>query len=261
MGGPMSRIALAAVIFSLVACTGAGDGDDADDDDDDSVAVCGNGTCQSGESAASCPADCDSGPACGDGACNGTETTASCAVDCPAANEECGDETCDATETTASCPSDCPCEGNVVGDDTCTGENVCVNGACVAAFGRVYRIVIGGGSMMQYNAAGDTWDDPGGLPDPLVTVTLNDNDLGSTGASQDTLTPSWGEDFSSVIPGGSTIVLIVDDEDVAVDDYMFGCALSPITAAHLRSYDISCPSFADQPAGIGSSVFFWFEPQ
>ena len=46
------------------------------------LCTCGDGTCdpQSGESSATCPADC--GSQCGDGVCNGGETPESCPADC-----------------------------------------------------------------------------------------------------------------------------------------------------------------------------------
>ncbi|MDP7040082.1 MAG: hypothetical protein QGI45_13055, partial [Myxococcota bacterium] len=47
-------------------------------------ASCGNGTCESGETAESCAADCSEEP-----------------------SESCGDGTCDADESFASCPADC----------------------------------------------------------------------------------------------------------------------------------------------------------
>ena len=42
---------------------------------------------------------------------------------------------------------------------------------------------------------------------------------------------------------------------------MFGCMFQPITAANIRAASLSCLSFATQPAGVGRSVTFWFEPQ
>ena len=47
--------------------------------------TCGNGRCETGETAASCAADCAvaAAPVCGNGRCEAGESTASCAGDCP----------------------------------------------------------------------------------------------------------------------------------------------------------------------------------
>jgi V8-like Glu-specific endopeptidase len=68
--------------------------------------VCGNGTCENGESEVSCPADCTTGPVCGNGTCESGETSASCAADCYVA-PVCGNGTCEPGETAAGCPVDC----------------------------------------------------------------------------------------------------------------------------------------------------------
>jgi len=76
--------------------------------------VCGNGTCEQGETTQSCPGDCPVNP-CGNGTCEQGETYASCPADCP--ESSCGNGTCDTGETYASCPSDC-------------SQNTCGNGTC-----------------------------------------------------------------------------------------------------------------------------------
>ncbi|MBF0492501.1 MAG: hypothetical protein HQM15_06950 [Deltaproteobacteria bacterium] len=108
---------------------------------------CGNGTCDPGETYASCPADCPAPlPVCGDGTCNGTETHATCPADCPTPPPVCGDGTCNGTETHATCPADCPAPLPVCGDGTCNGTEThatcpadcpappptCGNGTCDA---------------------------------------------------------------------------------------------------------------------------------
>ncbi len=82
--------------------------------------VCGNGTCESGETTASCPGDCPPpAPVCGNGTCESGETTASCPGDCPAPAPVCGDGVCEDGETTATCPGDCPAPAPVCGNGTC----------------------------------------------------------------------------------------------------------------------------------------------
>ncbi len=225
-----ASIAWMFVAFGIVGCTGEGD--------DTATAFCG------------------------DNACNGDEDTSSCPEDCPA-NQVCGDGTCSGTETTATCPGDCSsggCTGNELADDTCTGENVCVNGGCAAAFGRAYRIIIGAGQMTAVDAVGDDWDAIGDPPDPMVTFSLNGSSLGSTPAAQDTYSPQWSYTFQAVIAAGSSYVIDVEDEDVAVNDAMFGC-FGSVTVADIRRVYNTCASSSGSPAGVGSSITYWYEPQ
>ena len=72
--------------------------------------VCGNGTCEAGETATSCPADCapPPSPVCGNGTCEAGETATSCPADCaPPPSPVCGNGTCEAGETCDGCPADC----------------------------------------------------------------------------------------------------------------------------------------------------------
>ncbi len=80
--------------------------------------VCGNGTCEPGEDAASCPADCGGGgtEGCGNGSCAGDESCTSCPADCGnCPGPVCGnglqeaDEACDDGNTADgdSCSADC----------------------------------------------------------------------------------------------------------------------------------------------------------
>lgn len=61
---------------------------------------CGDGSCQGGETAQSCPRDCGY---CGDGICGPRENSDSCVKDC----NPCGNGVCDASETVSSCSADC----------------------------------------------------------------------------------------------------------------------------------------------------------
>ena len=76
--------------------------------------VCGNGTCEIGESSSTCAADCGPPPpVCGNGVCEAGESRLSCRVDCGPPTT-CGDGICQAGER-VSCPSDCDlCLQNVI---------------------------------------------------------------------------------------------------------------------------------------------------
>ena len=84
---------------------------------------CGDGVCDPDESCSTCPFDC--GPCaalCGDHACDywAGENCKDCAADCGACPAGCGDGTCAATESCATCPLDCgPCP-TVCGDGNAT---------------------------------------------------------------------------------------------------------------------------------------------
>ena len=69
--------------------------------------VCGNGLCEWGEGPEACPEDCAPTTQCGDGKCEGSETSDSCPDDCVINTAQCGDGECEAPETSESCPADC----------------------------------------------------------------------------------------------------------------------------------------------------------
>jgi hypothetical protein len=77
---------------------------------------CGNGKCDPGEDATSCPADCGSGT-CGDGKCEPSESCTSCPKDCGTCPQTCGNGKCDPGENATNCPADC-------------GSTTCGNGKC-----------------------------------------------------------------------------------------------------------------------------------
>jgi hypothetical protein len=82
-------------------------------------AVCGDGSCDEGETLESCPGDCQPVEEfCGNGICAEGETCQTCTSDCGACPLVCGDGICAVGEC-ASCGSDCPGGCNCP-HDTCT---------------------------------------------------------------------------------------------------------------------------------------------
>ncbi|MCO4761047.1 MAG: hypothetical protein KC502_06050 [Myxococcales bacterium] len=108
----------------------------------DDKLTCGNGTCDAGETAASCKADCGGG-LCGNGSCEPGEDEKSCPLDCGNKPPKCGNGKCELGESQKSCPQDCGSKPPFCGDGQCTkGEtplnckqdckaySFCGNGKC-----------------------------------------------------------------------------------------------------------------------------------
>jgi hypothetical protein len=94
--------------------------------------VCGNGTCETGETKANCAQDCGtSGPVCGNGTCESGETSSKCPQDCPN-GPICGNGICDTGENSALCPSDCPPQNGGAGCTAKTAGGGCGGCACEA---------------------------------------------------------------------------------------------------------------------------------
>ncbi len=84
--------------------------------------VCGDNVCSASESSSSCPADCGQGPVCGQNGCEFGETPLTCSEDCGNPPVQCNDGVCGAGENQQNCPQDCgfppaPCGDNVCSDN------------------------------------------------------------------------------------------------------------------------------------------------
>jgi hypothetical protein len=219
--------------LAVAACDGGNDVNDPPAPDappEETPAMCNNGICEAGENSTSCSADCST---CGDGTCQAEETSVTCSEDC---QPICGDGVCEIGETISTCAEDCASASCTVGDPaSCTGETICIAGTCENAFGRNYRITVVAGVVTERNANDDAWDVGGGLPDPVVTLTIN----GVTHTSQvinDTLEPTWNfVTPPTLIPGGTVFAIDAADSDIAADDAILACINNPLTANLLRA--------------------------
>ncbi|HEY4179206.1 MAG TPA: hypothetical protein VGM90_20320 [Kofleriaceae bacterium] len=227
------------------------------------TASCGDGTCSGSETATSCPDDCGLQAFCGDGLCSGDETSANCTADC-GTGAVCGDGVCNGTESSTSCPGDCAASNTCTSaPDTCTGDNVCVTGTCVPAFGRVYKLYMQGGKMTQNDAAGATWDSAGGLPDPYVNQYLNGTFLAATTTADDTLTPAWNTNTIVTVAAGAKLQFDVIDDDIGPGGQdMFSCFNIALTADVLRKHGQSDVDTCSPSGALSAStVRYYFVPQ
>ncbi|MDD5086724.1 MAG: DNRLRE domain-containing protein [Candidatus Nanoarchaeia archaeon] len=90
---------------------------------------CGDNTCDSEETPASCPQDCSANPPeCGNGICDSDENLINCPEDCLTETTECGDGICEGDENSINCLRDCPLEPGECGDGTINTGEECDDG-------------------------------------------------------------------------------------------------------------------------------------
>lgn len=215
---------------------------------------CGNGQCETDESAANCPQDCKcsaqdskcsgnvltycdatSGKlgtkTCSDQDCKaggwgpliGCQKGASGAFACICKSTACGDGVCDGGESSTSCPADCAkCSANA----SCGATQICLASYCTTAEGQKYVFHFVSGKVAATDKDGKPWDASSGalaLPDPYAVVLVNGAKVCATKSVADTTSPVW--DYSCpavVIPAGASVeVSILHDywtkDDVSMD--------------------------------------------
>lgn len=138
--------------------------------------------------------------------------------------------------------------------DICTGENICVSGACVPAFGRFYEVRDVSVSVPTTDDTGAAWDALGGAPDPFIVVSVDGSEIATSATRDDTFSASFAGPYAASLLAGSSLTIEVYDEDVSFNDLMFTCSASPITANLLRGRSLACN-------GSGYSVSFQIDPR
>ncbi|MSQ82482.1 MAG: hypothetical protein EXR77_06115 [Myxococcales bacterium] len=115
-------------------------------DCDEGGAVCNNGTCEEpAENNQNCPQDCPAKAVCGNGVCEPNESSSNCAKDC--AKPTCGNGVCEPGETQSSCSKDC--SGSVISDCSAKADyDFIKNTGYNAVFEQVVSQCVVGGSCL-----------------------------------------------------------------------------------------------------------------
>lgn len=107
---------------------------------------------------------------------------------------------------------------------TCSGETMCFNSQCVAAFGREYVITIADAAIPPTKPDGSAWDPDGSAPDPFAVLSLDGRALGTTTVVHDSLLPVWRQTTApTVVPAGGLLRVDVIDKDAVSDDGVLTC--------------------------------------
>ena len=110
--------------------------------------------------------------------------------------------------------------GNVYNDSganctSCKKWEICSGGKCTFNNASRWNLTADGAVVNQKDANGNAWDTLGGLPDPMVCVTINGAKK-CTYSKQDTLTPAWYTTLHNQVGAGTLIggfsITILDDD-------------------------------------------------
>ncbi len=126
--------------------------------------------------------------------------------------------------------------------DTCSGETVCLGGACVVAFPRVYAVSNVQHTVPATRPDGSAWDSGGTPPDLLLQISVNGVIAHTTPSVPDSLTASFVGPFNLELIAGSSLILSTYDEDPVGNDPAYSCQSNPVSLAQLRARVIACNS-------------------
>ncbi len=118
------------------------------------------------------------------------------ALDAPDAPADAAGDSGPSTDVIETCVP--ACAGRQCGDDGCGHPcGMCVHGFICRGAGTCdldpavdWRLEVVDGTVIEHDASGNTWDSFGGLPDPLVCVTIGTDRQCSVDRA-DTLAPVW----------------------------------------------------------------------
>ena len=112
-----------------------------------------------------------------------------------------------------------PGNGNTCKSSCDSGFKCGSSGTCELDPIGYWVIIVTNGWVNEKNPSGSTWDSAGGLPDPFVCLTIN-NDRRCTSAIQNTTKPSWNASFPAATATAlqSGITIEYWDEDLSTHD-------------------------------------------
>ena len=131
-----------------------------------------------------------------------------------------------------------------------------MDGTCKAGSTDIWIVTVASGIITEKNAAGESWDPLGGLPDPFACLTIGGQAQACTPAVQDTLTPAWNfqlgaattaaiqagiaveiwdEDELSNDPICAALAIVPTDDGLAAGSMDVGCAQGTVTLLFTRS--------------------------
>ena len=196
---------------------------------------------------------------CADGACSsGRCIGAACAGECAGC---CDGDACIPEVADKACGKDG--EACV----PCADGTSCQGGACVVDPGSLWNLVLLNGEVPATDFSGASWDAFGGLPDPLLALTLTAADESQTSYQSayrdDTLVPEWnetvltGQPASALLSGqGNTLTFHLQDADVSYHDAIGSCTSDGFANDHFGAVvTVTCPA---NPATMNSGWLLRF---
>jgi hypothetical protein len=162
-------------------------------------------------------------------------------ITCQSEGYDCGSwsDGCGGQIVCGNCPNNFNCNGSggcdCLNHSACDATSICIYGDCLAAYGRRYEFTIRSANISQYDQNGDSWDWPGGMPDPFVCAYRNDQAAEHcTSAVQDTFTATFNSSFQADIYAADKWTFVAFDEDVSDHDQIGGVFMEPVSVATIK---------------------------